>query len=292
MAKAKNVVSSQGTGTKQVTLPVIARQQMHAVRSVADQVEKDSPGAIHAVHFNFSGKRMQGTIVYNRDRVRGDAVQRPSGSADEAAPPAQSRSTKPAQRKTKAEQAKGSKRPNKGKATTGDAPADEPMGDADTASTKAAAAQMRKCITDVTTEVVRALGGDSVTGGQYLCTDKTPLTLFGHELRGVRLPTGCPAADMRHDELWGHVEHFHKFISDSGDLPESELRKLRRALTPRAERASANAPGASATAAASSRPACSGSAFLSWPGPLGANASSSSPPPLFGGYKPTYGTGG
>ena len=50
MAKAKNVVSSQGTGTKQVTLPVIARQQMHAVRSVADQVEKDSPGAIHAVH--------------------------------------------------------------------------------------------------------------------------------------------------------------------------------------------------------------------------------------------------
>ena len=72
MAKAKNVVSSQGTGTKQVTLPVIARQQMHAVRSVADQVEKDSPGAIHAMHFNFSGKRMQGTIVYNRDRVRGE----------------------------------------------------------------------------------------------------------------------------------------------------------------------------------------------------------------------------
>ena len=51
--------------------------------------------------------------------------------------------------------------------------ADEAMGDADEASSVAAAAKIRRYITEVTTEVLRALGGDSVTGGQYLCPDKT-----------------------------------------------------------------------------------------------------------------------
>ena len=41
MAKAKDAASSRAAGVKQVTLPVLARQQMHAARSVADQIEKE-----------------------------------------------------------------------------------------------------------------------------------------------------------------------------------------------------------------------------------------------------------
>ena len=107
MAKAKDAASSRAAGAKQVTLPVLARQQMHAARSVADQIEKDSPGAIHAVNFTFSGKRLQASIIYNRDRGRGDV--QPGGNADGPPPPAQPQPTKPGQRKPKANKAKGPK---------------------------------------------------------------------------------------------------------------------------------------------------------------------------------------
>ena len=96
------------------------------------------------------------------------------------------------------------------------------MEDVHDASSKKAAAVMRKHITDVTTEVVRSLGGDPVTGGQYLCPEKTPLRLFGHELRAVRLPKGCPAADMPLEQLVSSVEHIHanaKCDAD-GNLPD------------------------------------------------------------------------
>ena len=159
------------------------------------------------------------------------------------------------------------------------------MGDADEASAKASAAKMRKYITEVTTEVVRALGGDSVTGGQYLCPDKTPLTLFGQQLRAVRIPKGSPAADMQHEELWKHVEHLHGKLDAAGNLPEAGLRILRKALTPKAEKPPVPTPAATATAAATHRP---GSSFLSWPGPLGAAASSSSPL-VFGPPRPGHG---
>ena len=216
MAKAKEAASSLG-GAKQATLPAVARQQMHAVRSVADQVEKASPGAIHAVNFTFSGKRLQASIVYNRNRGEG-AEQQASVKAHEAATQAQRRpTTSSAARKPRADKA-GAQCSDKSRAGAGDERADKAMGYADEASSVAAAAKMRRYITEVTTEVVRALGGDSVTGGQYLCPDKTPLTLFGQQLRAVRIPKGSPAADMRHEELWGNVEHLHSKLDADGNL--------------------------------------------------------------------------
>ena len=125
---------------------------------------------------------------------------------------------------------------------------------------------------------MRALGGDSVTGGQYLCPDKTPLTLFGQQLRAVRIPKGSPAADMQHEELWKHVEHLHAKLDAAGNLPEAGLRILRKALTPRAEQAPAPAP-------LFSRPPAS---FMTWSGPQGAAASSSSPP-IFGRPQQSHG---
>ena len=298
MAKARNVAASSGGGAKQVTLPAVARQQMHAVRSVADRVEQDNPGAIHAVHFSFSGKRLQGTIVYNRNRGTGDMQQ--GGNADEATPPAPRRPTKPGQRTPKGDKPKDPKCSDKSRAAAGNERADEAMGDADEASAKASAAKMRKYITEVTTEVVRALGGDSVTGGQYLCPDKTPLTLFGQQLRAVRIPKGSPAADMQHEELWKNVEQLHGKLDTAGDLPEAGLRILRKALTPKAEKPPVPTPAATATAAATHRVPTAGAtaptplfrpaaSFMTWSGPQGAAASSSSPPTFGGPPRPSFG---
>ena len=151
MAKAKEAASSLG-GAKQATLPAVARQQMHAVRSVADQVEKASPGAIPAVNFTFSGKRLQASIVYNRNRGEG-AEQQASVKAHEAATQAQRRPTTSAARKPRADKA-GAQCSDKSRAGAGDERADEAMGDADEASSVAAAAKMRRYISEVTTEVV------------------------------------------------------------------------------------------------------------------------------------------
>ena len=294
---AGSVVAGNGVTTrnwgdvKQATLPAIARQQMHAVRSVADQVEKASPGAIHAVNFTFSGKRMQAAIIYNRDRGKGAGVQ-PAGEADEATP-ARLQPTKQGSRKPNANKAKGIQRPEKAKAAAPDGrAADAAMADADEAPAKAKAALMRRHLTSVITDVVQALGGDSTTGRQLLQAEKTPLTLFGYELRGVPLPIGSPAADMPKEELWQNLEFLYDLTSDAGDMPEPELCKMRNALTPRADKAPASAPAGAPTVFTPSRPARPTAAFMSWPGPCGSTASSSSPPMLFGGNKPTYGTGG
>ena len=291
MAKAKDAASSRAAGAKQVTLPVLARQQMHAARSVADQIEKDSPGAIHAVNFTFSGKRLQASIIYNRDRGMGDV--QPGGNADEATPPAKPQPTKPGQRKPKANKAKGPKGSHKTRAAAADGhAADEAMADADEAPAKAKATTMRRHLTAVITDVVQALSGDSATGRQLLCAEKTPLTLFGHELRGVPLPIGSPAADMPKEELWQNLEFLYGFVSDAGDMPEPEIRKMRNALTPRADKAPGPAPAVAPTVFTPSRPIRPTAAFMLLPGQQGSIASSSSPPPLFGGYKPTHSTGG
>ena len=159
------------------------------------------------------------------------------------------------------------------------------MADADEAEAKTAALTMRKHVTTVITEVVRALGGDSVTGRQHLCAEKTPLTLFGHALRGVPLPKGCPAADTPHEQLWASLEKIHGKLDASGNLPEAELRKLRTALMPRAQQAPAPAPiFGTATAAPAS-----GFVPLFGHSPAGGAAASSSSAPLFGPPRPGYG---
>ena len=101
----------------------------------------------------------------------------------------------------------------------------------------------------------------------------------------VRIPKGSPAADMRHEELWGNVEHLHSTLDADGNFPEAGLRILRKALTPKADKAPAPAPASAATAAATHRP---GSVFLSWSGPHGATAGSPSPL-FFGTPRPGHG---
>ena len=284
MAKDK-AASSPGVGAGQVKLSVLMRQQMHAAMAAAHQFEKESPGAMHAVDFQFRGFRA--TFRFDRNREMGGGRQLDDDDADEAAS-AQRRPTQPVERKPRANKPKAAKSSDKGKAkaaATDGRAADQPMEDVHDASSKKAAAVMRKHITDVTTEVVRSLGGDPVTGGQYLCPEKTPLRLFGHELRAVRLPKGCPAADMPLEQLVSSVESIHanaKCDAD-GNLPEAALRILRKSLTPRAEQAPAPAPIFGA--AMPTRPSAS---FMTWSGPQGAAASSSSPP-IFGRPQPSHG---
>ena len=98
---------------------------------------------------------------------------------------------------------------------------------------------MRKHITDITTDVVRSLGGTPETGGQYLCPEKLPLTLFGHKLRAVRLPKGCKAAEMPPEELLPKVEALFR---QNRDDPQKRIDIIRAVLTP-------PAPAHAATAA-------------------------------------------
>ena len=97
---------------------------------------------------------------------------------------------------------------------------------------------------------------------------------------------------MPKEELWQNLEFLHGFLSDAGELSEPEKRKMRNALTPRADKAPAPVPGATPSVFVPSHPARPTAAFMSWSGPHGSTASSSSPLPLFGGQKPTHSTGG
>ena len=196
---------------------MVARQQMHAVRSVADQIEKEKPGAIHAVNFTFSGRRLQASIIYDRNRGVGDA--QPGGEVDETTKPAQPRPTQPKQRKPKADKAKGSKGSDKTKATAAQGRADDAaMADADDAPGKAAAVTMRRHLTDATTDVVRALGGDSVTGRQLLCAEKTPLP---HPVRSRA--EGCALAHW----LSGSRHAKGRAVAEPGVPPRFPLRRRR-----------------------------------------------------------------
>ena len=109
------------------------------------------------------------------------------------------------------------------------------MADADEVSAEQAAVSMRKCITDVITEVVHSLGGCSDNENNALCDDKVPYEVFGHKLKPLRLPKHCPAADMPPSELMVSVQDLHNDLRAAANAPgrEALLQKLRVALTPR-----------------------------------------------------------
>ena len=79
------------------------------------------------------------------------------------------------------------------------------LADADEAAAKATAAEMRKHVTDATTAVVLELGGDSskASSEQYLCSDKTPLTIYGLKTKPIRLPKACPRRGWSSTKLVG-----------------------------------------------------------------------------------------
>ena len=89
------------------------------------------------------------------------------------------------------------------------------------------------------------------------------------------------------EQLMSSVEQIHSKCDADGNLPEAALRILRKALMPRAEQAPAPVPTAGATAPTPLfRPAAS---FMTWSGPQGAAASSSSPPTFGGPPRPSFG---
>ena len=193
-------------------LSVRERQFIDAVRGAADKNEQNSPGSIHSVELTCGNSKLYAKITYNRDRGVDDDDG--GNGADHAAKPPRA----PRRRaKREADQAKSTfgqgDTPGPKVGAAGDEPAaDAPMADADHAAAKAAAAEMRKHITDVTSAVVLELGGDSSKASteQYLCSDKTPLKIFGHVAKPIRLPKACPASDMTQEPLWTCVEDLHK----------------------------------------------------------------------------------
>ena len=103
------------------------------------------------------------------------------------------------------------------------------------AARKLAAMQLRDAITAETTAVVRKLGGDAETGGQYLDPPQ-PLQLFGNKLRNIRLPKGSKAADMMPEEFCAEIERMYQSAMAAGHTPavaNAALESLRSALRPR-----------------------------------------------------------
>ena len=80
------------------------------------------------------------------------------------------------------------------------------------------AKQLRDTITAETTAVVRELGGDAETGGQYLCPPQ-PLQLFGNKLRNIRLPKDSKAADMMPEEFCAEIERMYQSAMAAGNTP-------------------------------------------------------------------------
>ena len=273
-------------------LAVRERQMLHAIRGVADEIEENNPGSIHSVEFTMSSSKLYAKITYNRNR---DVDDDDGGSGADHAP----KPTRSPRRRAKREADKAKPTIGQGDTpgpkvgTAGDEPAaDAPMADADEAAAKATAAEMRKHVTDATTAVVLELGGDSskASSEQYLCSDKTPLTIYGLKTKPIRLPKACPAAEMTPEYLRTCVEDLHKELHAPGATAadkERTLGKLRRALTPR--RAD-KAPIAPAAPAAPAQPAFRFGAPPASAGFGGAAASS------FGGSPPVFhnkpGTGG
>ena len=83
--------------------------------------------------------------------------------------------------------------------------------------------------------MVRKLGGDAETGGQYLDPPQ-PLQLFGNKLRNIRLPKGSKAADMMPEEFCAEIERMYQDAVARGNTPavaNAALESLRSALRPR-----------------------------------------------------------
>ena len=219
-------------------LAVRERQMLHAIHGVADKIEENNPGSIHSVEFTMSSNKLYAKITYNRDRGVEDDDE--GSGADHAPKPTRSQRQRA---KREANQAKSTygqgdtSCPKVGAA--GDKPAaDAAMADADDAAAKrAAAAEIRRLITDTIVEVVDELGGNrGEEGSKHLCETKTPFEMFGHKLKPLRLPKRSPAADMPPSVLKANNEELHKALHADGATATDRaelLRKLRRALTPR-----------------------------------------------------------
>ena len=208
-AKTRRVAAASAAVDKR-SLTVRDRQFMHAVRGVTDAVESAKPGTIHSVEIVMGRNKVFGKIVYNRDREVGDVAETVQ-SPDEGPGLGRRRRNKPSERERKANkvdaladdasQERGAHIPRVA-STKAAADVSMPAADADEAARKLAAMQLRDAITAETTAVVRKLGGDAETGGQYLDPPQ-PLQLFGNKLRNIRLPKGSKAADMMPEEFCG-----------------------------------------------------------------------------------------
>ena len=84
---------------QQRQLSVRDRQFIAAIRREAAAIEKETPGAIHALHFDSGGKNVHCSVVFNRNRVEGGGAQRGRDDHDsskrEGQHDQQQRATKP-----------------------------------------------------------------------------------------------------------------------------------------------------------------------------------------------------
>ena len=241
-AKTRRVAAASAAVDKR-SLTVRDRQFMHAVRGVTDAVESAKPGTIHSVEIVMGRNKVFGKIVYNRDREVGDVAETVQ-SPDEGPGLGRSRRNKPSERERKtnkvdaladdASQERGGHIPRVA-STKAAADVSMPAADADEAARKLAAMQLRDAITAETTAVVRKLGGDAETGGQYLDPPQ-PLQLFGNKLRNIRLPKDSKAADMMPEEFCAEIERMYQDAVARGNTPavaNAALESLRSALRPR-----------------------------------------------------------
>ena len=240
-AKTRRVAAASAAVDKR-SLTVRDRQFMHAVRGVTDAVESAKPGTIHSVEFVMGRNKVFGKIVYNRDREVGDVAETVQ-SPDEGPGLGRRRRNKPSERErrtnkvnTLADDANKERGGHIPRAASTEAAANVPMpaANADEAASKLAK-QLRDTITAETTAVVRELGGDAETGGQYLCPPQ-PLQLFGNKLRNIRLPKDSKAADMMPEEFCAEIERMYQDAVARGNTPavaNAALESLRSALRPR-----------------------------------------------------------
>ena len=177
---------------------------MHAARSVADAIEKSNPGSVHKLEFTFSNRRLQANITYNRDRGGTDGAEQ-NGAADNAASaPADRRSEQasgkaPSQARPTAQQTAGQSRPNQGRNRTSRPEVHVYVGPQETLATMADVARCERAIKVHITLIVRSLGGNERTGGQYLCS-KVQFCIGTHKV-SLRVPLGSSASQLDADQL-------------------------------------------------------------------------------------------
>ena len=237
------MVSKKNNGESTRVLSIRERQFIAAIRRETAAADKEHPGTIHAVRFKCTAREVSAEIVHDRNRGAGKGGRRKGTDANLASeqpglanqeplnkckPVPQH---KPAQRKEKATPSV----QRKEKATPSPTPAAPSVqtdggshmcldnSDADSEDPELLTPQerqhalarmltdmrvrsiLRKTITSLTTEVVRSLGGDEKTGGQFLHTEKTVLNVGTYKF-SCRLPIGSKAANMSAEEFSTEVE--------------------------------------------------------------------------------------
>ena len=221
---------------QQRQLSVRDRQFIAAIRREAAAIEKETPGAIHALHFDSGGKNVHCSVVFNRNRVEGGGAQRGRDDHDsskrEGQHDQQQRATKPnaagqasqsgqrAPPRDQPRQPSGDGRTKqRGKERATPSPArpanpNPPSGGAgrgdsgttpeDPRLSKERVAALAKAIKGHITQVVRSMGGDETTGGDYL--NPRQVIAVGAHKATFRLPKGSPAADIPANELGAMLE--------------------------------------------------------------------------------------